>query len=38
MDGLKETNRREERRRKGRKKGCQYISMLSGPGYTEHFK
>lgn len=39
-DGIKETNKGEGRRGKkeGRRKGCQYISIPSGPGYTEHFR
>lgn len=41
MDGLKRDEQKggkKEERKEGRKKGCQYISILRGPGYTEHFK
>lgn len=40
MDGLKRDAQggKKEERKEGRKKGCQYISFLRGPGYTKHFK
>lgn len=36
-DDSNEMNRKEGRGRKERKRGCQYIGILSGHSYTEHF-